>query len=182
MMVRSRDNVNTNKLNKEMMWKGDTDIIPIDNIIKKIVKYSYAHHIERLMYLGNYMLLCMIDPNDVYQIFMEWTIDAYQWVMVPNVYGMSQYSDGGLIMTRPYFSSSNYILKMSDYKKDKWCEIYDALYYNFINTHQDYLKKNYATSRQVAFWNKKSDIEKDDIMKKAKKYLDKKIIFNYIEK
>ena len=71
---------------------------------------------------------------------------------------------------------------MSDYKKDKWCEIYDALYYNFINTHQDYLKKNYATSRQVAFWNKKSDIEKDDIMKKAKKYLDKKIIFNYIEK
>ena len=173
---------NTNKLNKEMMWKGDTDIIPIDNIIKKIVKYSYAHHIERLMYLGNYMLLCMIDPNDVYQIFMEWTIDAYQWVMVPNVYGMSQYSDGGLIMTRPYFSSSNYILKMSDYKKDKWCEIYDALYYNFINTHQDYLKKNYATSRQVAFWNKKSDIEKDDIMKKAKKYLDKKIIFNYIEK
>ena len=172
----------TNKLNKEMMWRGDTDIIPIDDIIKKIVKYSYAHHIERLMYLGNYMLLCMIDPNDVYQIFMEWTIDAYQWVMVPNVYGMSQYSDGGLIMTRPYFSSSNYILKMSDYKKNKWCEIYDALYYNFINTHQDYLKKNYATARQVAFWNKKSDNQKADILKKAKDYLDKKILSDYIEK
>lgn len=173
---------NTNKLNKEMMWRGDTDIIPIDNIINKIVKYSYAHHIERLMYLGNYMLLCMIDPNDVYEIFMEWTIDAYQWVMVPNVYGMSQYSDGGLIMTRPYFSSSNYILKMSDYKKDKWCEIYDALYYNFINTHKDYLRKNYATARQVAFWNKKSDNQKADILKMAKDYLDKKRISDYIEK
>jgi deoxyribodipyrimidine photolyase-related protein len=113
---------------------------------------------------------------------MEWTIDAYQWVMVPNVYGMSQYSDGGLIMTRPYFSSSNYILKMSDYKKDKWCEIYDALYYNFINTHQDYLKKNYATARQVAFWNKKSVDQKADILKKAKDYLDKKILSEYIEK
>ena len=68
----------------------------------------------------------------VYRIFMEWTIDAYEWVMVPNVYSMSQYADGGMMMTRPYFSSSNYILSMSDYKKDVWCAIWDTLYYNFI--------------------------------------------------
>jgi deoxyribodipyrimidine photolyase-related protein len=161
----------TNKLNKEIMWNGSTNILPIDNIIKKIVNYSYAHHIERLMYLGNYMLICMIDPKDVYEIFMEWTIDAYEWVMVPNVYGMTQFADGGLMMTRPYFSSSNYILKMSDYKKDSWCVIYDALYYNFINTHQKYLASNYATSRQVAFWNKKSESTKKKILDDAKKYL-----------
>jgi deoxyribodipyrimidine photolyase-related protein len=163
---------NKNNINKEIMWKGKTGILPIDNVIQKINEYSYAHHIERLMYLGNYMLLCMINPNDVYNIFMEWTIDAYDWVMVPNVYSMSQYADGGLIMTRPYLCSSNYILKMSNYKKDKWCEILDALYYNFINKNKKYLEHNYATSRQVAFWNKKSNNEKDKILKNAKKYLD----------
>ena len=162
-----------NKLNKEIMWKGETDILPIDNIIKKIINYGYAHHIERLMYLGNYLLLCMIDPKDVYHIFMEWTIDAYEWVMVPNVYGMSQFADGGLMMTRPYFSSSNYILKMSDYSKGTWCKIFDSLYYNFINKHQKYLKSNYATSRQVYFWEKKSNDEKIYILKESNKYLKK---------
>jgi len=163
----------TNKLNKKLMWTGKTNILPIDNIINKINQYSYAHHIERLMYLGNYMLLCMVDPKDVYEIFMEWTIDAYEWVMVPNVYSMSQYADGGLIMTRPYFSSSNYILKMSDYKKGTWCKILDALYYNFINNHKAYLSKNYSTSRMVAFWNKKSDLEQKKIIKIACDYLKK---------
>ena len=160
-----------NKLNKKIMWDAQTDILPIDNIIKKIVNYGYAHHIERLMYLGNYLFLCMINPQDVYEIFMEWTIDAYEWVMVPNVYGMSQFADGGLMMTRPYFSSSNYILKMSDYSKDEWCKIFDCLYYNFINTHQKYLKSNYATSRQVYFWTKKTENEKKYILKESKKYL-----------
>jgi deoxyribodipyrimidine photolyase-related protein len=164
------------KLNKKIMWEGKTEILPIDNIIHKIVNYSYAHHIERLMYLGNYMLLCMIDPKDIYEIFMEWTIDAYEWVMIPNIYGMSQFSDGGMMMTRPYLSSSNYILKMSDYKKDKWTILYDALYYNFINHHQLYLKSNYATSRQVAFWKKKSEKDKKNILDISKKYLEKYVI------
>jgi deoxyribodipyrimidine photolyase-related protein len=162
----------TNKLNKEIMWKAETKLLPIDNIINKIVDYSYCHHIERLMYLGNYMLLCMIDPKDVYTIFMEWTIDAYDWVMVANVYGMSQFSCGDLMMKKPYFSSSNYILKMSDYKKDNWCKIWDALYYNFINKHEKYLKTNYGTSRQVYHWNRKLDKEKKEILKIANQYLD----------
>jgi len=161
----------TNKLNKKKMWLGNTGLLPVNNIIKKIDNYSYSHHIERLMYLGNYMLLCMVNPNDVYEIFMEWTIDAYDWVMVPNVYCMSQYADGGLIMTKPYFSSSNYILKMSDYKKEEWCILWDALYYNFINRHQTYLSKNYGTSRQVAHWKKKTDKEKSKIIKIANEYL-----------
>ena len=163
---------NKNTIKKNIMWEGKTDILPIDNIINKINKYAYAHHIERLMYLGNYMLISMVHPNDVYQLFMEWTIDAYEWVMIPNVYGMSQFADGGIMMTRPYFSSSNYILKMSNYKKnEKWCKIYDALYYNFINHHQKYLSTNYATSRQVAFWKKKNENDKKNILKIAKDYL-----------
>jgi deoxyribodipyrimidine photolyase-like uncharacterized protein len=128
----------------------------LEGIDKSVItKYGYANHIERLMFLGNYLLLLMIDPKDVYEIFMEWTIDAYEWVMVPNVFCMSQFADGGLIMTRPYFSSSNYILKMSNYRKGEWSKIFDNIYYNFISNHVEYLQKNYSTSRQVSHWKKK---------------------------
>ena len=64
---------------------------------------------------------------------------------------MSQFSDGGIMMSRPYFASSNYILKMSNYKKGEWCKILDNLYYNFINKHKNYLKRNYSTAIQVKF-------------------------------
>jgi len=161
-----------NKIN-EKFWTGETGIKPIDNIINKIVNYSYAHHIERLMYLGNFMLLCFIHPKEVYNIFMEWTIDAYDWVMVPNIFGMSQYSTS-LMMTRPYFSSSNYINKMSTFKRSKtdgWSDIWDSLYYNFINKHQDLFKKNYAIAQQVKNWNNKTGIEKEIIIKKAANFI-----------
>lgn len=162
---------NQNKIDKKIMWEGTTGIIPIDNIIDKIVNYAYAHHIERLMYLGNFMLLCMINPKDVYELFMEWTIDAYEWVMVPNVFGMSQFADGGKMMTKIYISSSNYILKMSNYKKKEWCKIYDSLYYNFIRVNEEYLLSDYASVRQVSFWQKKSEIDKREIVKVANEYL-----------
>ena len=161
-----------NQIN-EKFWTGTTEMIPIDSIIQKIVKYSYAHHIERLMYLGNFMLLCFIDPKQVYKIFMEWTIDAYDWVMVPNVFGMSQYSSS-MMMTRPYFSSSNYINKMSTFKRssnDGWSDIWDALYYNFINKHQELFKKNYAIAQQVKNWNNKTDSEQKILIKKANDYI-----------
>lgn len=162
-----------NKLN-DKFWTGQTEMIPIDSIINKIVKYSYAHHIERLMYLGNFLLLCLVDPDEVYRIFMEWTIDAYDWVMVPNVYGMSQFATP-IMMTRPYFSSSNYINKMSTFKvkkNDNWSETWDALYYNFIFKHRNLLKSNYAVARQVKHWDNKSETEQNEIKKKAKEYLD----------
>jgi deoxyribodipyrimidine photolyase-related protein len=125
------------------------------------------------MYLGNWFLINEIDPKEVYRIFMEWTIDAYDWVMVPNVMGMSQYADGGKMMTRIYFSSSNYINKMSNFKKnkdDEWWKIWDAIYYSFINKHYDVLKNNYATSRQAIYWKNKSDQEKEQLLKIAKIY------------
>ena len=95
--------------------------------IKKSTNSAYAHHIERLMIMGNIFVLLRICPDEVYKWFMELYIDAYDWVMVPNVYGMSQFADGGLMSTKPYISGSNYILKMSNYKKDSWCEIWLSL-------------------------------------------------------
>lgn len=98
-------------------WSGETGITPVDTVIKKVLQTGYSHHIERLMVMGNFMLLCEFDPDEVYRWFMEMYIDAYDWVMVPNTYGMTQFSDGGLMMTKPYISGSNYLLKMSDWKK-----------------------------------------------------------------
>lgn len=126
----------------DSFWHGDTGIEPIDVTIRKVLKTGYCHHIERLMVLGNFMQLCEFDPNHVYHWFMELFIDAYDWVMVPNVYGMSQYADGGLITTKPYVSGSNYILKMSNYKKGPWCEIWDALYWRYIFKNQDAFRQN----------------------------------------
>jgi len=73
---------------------------------------------------------------------MELFIDAYDWVMVPNVYGMSQYADGGLITTKPYISSSNYLRKMSDFEEGPWCEIWDGLYWRFVHKHRDFFIRN----------------------------------------
>jgi deoxyribodipyrimidine photolyase-related protein len=122
-------------------YEGTTGILPVDETIKKLKNQAYVHHIERLMILGNFFFLCEIDPSEVYKWFMELFIDSYDWVMVPNVYGMSQYADGGMMSTKPYFSGSNYILKMSDYRKGEWCEIWDALFWRFMIKHGDFFEK-----------------------------------------
>ncbi|WKK67178.1 cryptochrome/photolyase family protein [Lutimonas zeaxanthinifaciens] len=123
-------------------YTGTTGIDPIDQTIKKVLKTGYCHHIERLMVLGNFMLLCEFDPDEVYRWFMELFIDAYDWVMVPNVYGMSQFSDGGVFATKPYISGSNYLKKMSDYKPGDWTATWDGLFWRFIDQHQDFFKRN----------------------------------------
>ncbi len=131
-----------NRVLDERWYNGTTGIAPIDDTIHKAQKYAYAHHIERLMLLGNFMVLCEIHPNEVYRWFMEMFIDAYDWVMVPNVYGMSQYADGGLMTTKPYISSSNYIRKMSDYRKGDWMATWDGLYWRFIYKHRAFFDLN----------------------------------------
>lgn len=131
--------------NKQMpasFYTGTTGIEPIDSSIKKLLDSAYNHHIERLMILGNFMLLRSIHPDQVYQWFMEMYIDAYDWVMVPNVYGMSQFADAGLMATKPYISGSSYVLKMSNYKKGPWTEIWDALFWHFMNKHRQFFLSN----------------------------------------
>lgn len=123
-------------------YDGTTGIEPVDHAIRQVLRYGYCHHIERLMILGNFMLLCEFHPDAIYQWFMEMFVDAYDWVMVPNVYGMSQHADGGMITTKPYISGSSYVLKMSDFKKGPWCELWDALYWRFIEEHRSFFESN----------------------------------------
>jgi deoxyribodipyrimidine photolyase-related protein len=123
-------------------WKGDTGIHPIDIVVKRLLKTGYTHHIERLMVLGNFMLLCEFDPNEVYRWFMDMYVDSYDWVMVPNVYGMTQFADGGLMTTKPYISGSNYLLKMGDWNKGPWQEVWDGLFWRFMHVHRNFFLSN----------------------------------------
>jgi deoxyribodipyrimidine photolyase-related protein len=101
---------------------------------------------------------------------MEWYIDAYDWVMVPNVYGMSQYADGGSMVTKPYISSSNYILKMSHYKKGPWCEIWDGLFWRFMFQNRSKLKSNPRLSMLMKVWEKKSPDQQAACLNNAEDY------------
>lgn len=152
-------------------YDGTTGIYPIDQTIKKILKTGYCHHIERLMVLGNFMMLCEFDPNEVYRWFMELFIDSYDWVMVPNVYGMSQFADGGLMATKPYISGSNYLTKMSDYKKGDWQTTWDGLFWRFMDTHRSFFKQNPRLGMLVAMFDKMPDKKKKTHLDNAAKYL-----------
>ena len=144
-------------------YDGTTGIEPVDDTIKKINNSAYANHIERLMIVGNFMLLCEFDPDDVYKWFMELFIDSYDWVMVPNVYGMSQFADGGLMSTKPYISGSSYVLKMSNYKKGEWCPIWDSLFWNFINNQRDFFITNPRMRMLVSTYDKMNPEKKETI-------------------
>jgi len=141
-MQRKRNFWNYTKPIPKAFYDGTTGIEPVDHVIKQVLRTGYCHHIERLMILGNFLLLCEVHPDAVFQWFMELFIDAYDWVMVPNVYGMSQHADGGYTTTKPYISGSAYVLKMSDFKRGPWCATWDALYWNFIDQHTEFFAGN----------------------------------------
>lgn len=140
----------------DSFYNGTTGIHPVDQTIKKVLQTGYCHHIERLMVLGNFMLLCEFDPDDVYRWFMEMFVDAYDWVMVPNVYGMSQYADGGLLATKPYISGSNYLMKMSNYEKGSWQKIWDGLFWRFINCQREVFLSNARMRMMVSLYDRMS--------------------------
>lgn len=153
-------------------WDGSTGIKPLDETIKKVLKTGYCHHIERLMVIGNLMLLCEFDPDEVYRWFMELFIDSYDWVMVPNVYGMSQFADGGLMATKPYISGSNYLMKMSDYEKGNWQAVWDGLFWRFMHVHSDFFLSNPRLGMLVNTFNKMSKEKREMHLNNANQFLD----------
>lgn len=152
---------NHHHLLKECWWKGTTGLPPVDDAIDKANRIGYNHHIERLMILSNVMLLCETHPQSVYHWFMEMYVDSYEWVMTPNVFGMAQFSDGGIFATKPYISGSNYILKMSHYAKGSWCETWDALYWSFIGKNKAFFSSQYRLSMMSHLYDKMPSAKKD---------------------
>lgn len=132
---------------KPCWWDGTTGLPPFDTVAKRLHRMGWCHHIERLMVCGSLFLMVEAAPDDAYRWFMEMFVDSADWVMAPNVYGMALHADGGRFATKPYFSGSAYILKMSDYPKGDWCEVWDGLYWRFVARHAEMLARNNRTSQ-----------------------------------
>lgn len=160
---------NKNKLS-EKWWSGELGVAPIDDTIKMGFRYGYLHHILRLMYMSNFMNLCRIHPDEMYKWFMSFAMDSYDWVMIQNVYSMG----AGMNMTKPYITTGNYIIKMSNYKKDKkWMDLWEALYYCFLEDNEEKLM---AFPRVGGIMRKnlhrKSDEQMNDYRNLVNKFID----------
>ncbi len=167
----------TNKL-PSFFWNAQTDMNCLKKSIKQSLENAYAHHIQRLMILGNFMLLNETNPKYVHEWFLGIYIDAIEWVELPNVIGMSQYADGGLLATKPYVSSGAYINKMGDYcqsckynvktkYEDDSCP-FNSLYWNFFINNPDLLNNNPRMGIVKMQIQKMSDQDKKSITNKVK--------------
>ena len=160
----------TRKIPKSF-YEGTTGIVPIDHLIHQLQETGYCHHIERLMVLGNFFLLCRFDPDEVYRWFMEFFIDADDWVMVPNVYGMTQFADGGVFSTKPYIAGSNYLKKMSNYPKGEWQETWDALFWAFVMDEEEFFRSQPRLGMMTRQLDKRDEEWKKKIQATAKRFL-----------
>jgi deoxyribodipyrimidine photolyase-related protein len=150
----------------EDWYTGTTGVPILDRVIKKTSHYGYAHHIERLMVLGNMMQLLEVHPHDAHRWFMEMFIDSATWVMGPNVYGMALMSDGGIFATKPYICGSNYFKKMGE-PGGAWQDAIDGLYWQFIDRKRDFFKKNPRMAVMVGSLDKMAPARKKEIFAAA---------------
>lgn len=142
-----RNALNHQRKLPEFYWTGDTDMNCMSKAITQTADEAYAHHIQRLMVTGNFALLAGINPHEVHEWYLRVYIDAFEWVEAPNVVGMSQFADGGIIASKPYVSSGAYINRMSDYCKSCRYKVNDktgkdacpfnTLYWHFLDRHTD---------------------------------------------
>lgn len=162
-------------------WTGRTRMHCISKAVGQSLKYAYAHHIQRLMVTGNFALLAGIHPDHIDAWYLGIYIDAVQWVEMVNTRGMSQFADGGIVATKPYISSANYIRKMSDYcdqchyahaKKtgDRACP-FNSLYWDFLNRHRKKLGSNPRISMVYRTWDRMKETTRRDLLDQAKQYM-----------
>ncbi len=172
---------NFNRNLPNVYYTGNTKLECLKQNIMQIKREGYTHHIPRLMVLSNFALLNQTEPSQVFKWFMEYFIDAYDWVMVPNVYGMGLFADGGETATKPYISSSNYINKMSnycskcEYKQNKTVDSkacpFNYLYWNFLIENKSKLKDNNRMRLMYKLLEKKTTEEKEEIQKMSRGFL-----------
>lgn len=161
----------------DWFWTGDTKMQCLNHAITQSLDYAYAHHIQRLMVTGNFCLLAGISPDQVDDWYLGIYIDAIEWVEMPNTRGMSQFADGGIVGSKAYASSGNYINKMSDYCGDchyqvkqaagqRACPL-NALYWHFMVQHQDEFNNNPRNKMVYANWRKKPAEQQQEILAQA---------------
>ncbi|MBD3225227.1 MAG: cryptochrome/photolyase family protein [Caldithrix sp.] len=163
-------------------WDGRTHMNCMRHTINQSLEYAYAHHIQRLMVTGNFALLAGVHPDDVDRWYLGIYIDAVQWVEITNTRGMSQFADGGLLATKPYVSSANYMHRMSHYctdchynykakTGDQACP-FNSLYWHFYDRNRHRLKNNPRVGMMYRVWDKMGQEQQQAILKQARGYLD----------
>ncbi|KXF79952.1 cryptochrome/photolyase family protein [Enterovibrio coralii] len=177
----SKNALNASRPIPDFFWTGDTQLNCMHHAITQSLDFAYAHHIQRLMITGNFALLTGIQPDDVDAWYLGIYIDAIEWVEMPNTRGMALFADGGVVATKPYAASGNYINKMSDYcdscaydVKDKLGENacpFNSLYWHFMETHRALIAKNPRAGVVYRGWDNKPDEERQAILDKAQWYL-----------
>ena len=180
--VREANHFGFTKELPEMYWTGETKMKCMEESIRPVINEAYSHHIQRLMILSNFSNLTETDPRELNTWFWLAYIDAYEWVELPNVLGMSTFADGGVLASKPYVSSGNYINKMSDYCKncsysvtrktgEKACP-FNYLYWNFVDKQRDTFNDSGRVNFMVnMFDNKKSVEEKKAIRESSEWFL-----------
>lgn len=163
-------------------YDGKTDMHCLSQAIGQTLRHAYAHHIQRLMITGNFALIAGIDPHAVHQWYLEVYADAYEWVELPNTLGMSQFADGGLLASKPYASSGNYINGMSDYCGQCRYDVkartganacpFNLLYWDFLDRNADVLGKNQRLAMPYRNWARRPDADKQAIRAQAARFLD----------
>ncbi len=153
--------------------EGRTGLPPVDTVVARVNLHGYAHHIERLMVLGNFLLLCETDPKGVTAWFMTRFADATEWAMVPNVFGMSQFADGGLMTTKPYCSGSAYLLRMGNFQGGPWCADWDALFWRFVSRHRELFSRNPRTLFMARRLDRMPEAMRGELMSRAEALLRK---------
>ena len=171
---------NKNKL-PGFYWTGKTKMNCLSHSIKNSLDNAYAHHIQRLMVTGNFALLAGIDPYEVHEWYLAVYADAYEWVEAPNVIGMSQFADGGIVGSKPYVSSGNYIDRMSDYCKSCTYNVkaktgegacpFNLLYWAFLNRHRDRFTKNPRMANMYRTWDRMDEAKRQTILAEAEDFL-----------
>lgn len=162
-------------------WTGETDMHCLAEAIGQTLATSHAHHIQRLMVIGNFALLIGADPKQVHRWYLEIYVDAYEWVELPNTLGMSQFGDGGLLGSKPYVSSGAYINRMSDYCHDCRYDVservgenacpFNALYWDFLARHRDKLGENRRLAMPYRKWDRFSDADQAALRTQAATFL-----------
>ncbi len=188
------DYVNANALHAtrplpDFYWDGNTTMNCVKQVVQQTREEAYAHHIQRLMITGNFALLAGLDPKAVHQWYLAVYIDAFEWVELPNTIGMALHADGGVLGSKPYSGSGNYINKMSNYCKSCSHDVkqrigkeacpFNALYWDFIARHHDHFSKNPRMAQTCHTYSKFSDVDKNAISLQAKSFLDAQVSVKY---
>ncbi len=162
----------------EYFWDGETRMNCMSHALGQSLEFAYAHHIQRLMIIGNFCLLAGIDPDAVDRWYLGVYVDALEWVEMPNTRGMSQFADGGLVATKPYSAGANYINRMSDYcgdcsydrrqkTGDKACP-FNSLYWDFMARHRPRLEKNPRIGMIYRNWDKQAQTQREAVLERAR--------------